>query len=674
VKALLKGNLEGVMGIAADLVAVTDPGVVDILDKVLGANVQTVVFKTDANLNAAMEYLNTSEKGVARMISMERLNSSSRPSQHAIENAKPMRSFVKASHGCERLADHLLCNVFMCDSDAAAVSAAGNAGQGAVVVSRGGVIGYGGGLIIAGRHSRQETGILRRKNEIERLAQELEKLKKDFDRAAVERENCYITREEAKRALYEVDEKLNKGRQKQREQETTIKHYDVEMQNIRERMDIIKPELEKMVSQKAAYETDIGRFEETLAAVQQENTRIETDIELAREQLNAMERERSELAGHQRNIELSLAGITNRIEQDRQSCERLKNDITSLTNSRARKIEEKDRTLAQIEGFTGSHSGLDDELVRKRVEREDLEKALADVRERYNGHMVVMEDLKKAHKSAQYEFEQHANEKHGLELEQTRDMEQHRAMREKIYNTYEIDLESSPQDLPVIEENDAGVLDNIRMLKERLLRVGEVNMGALTEFETENRDLEELVKQRDDLQTAVEELERAIKKLNREAKEKFVATFEQVKINFANIFTTLFEGGEAYITLEEEKDPLEAAININARPAGKKMRGTTLLSGGERALTAISLLFALYMVRPSAYCILDELDAPLDDANIDRFLRLLRQFSTETQFIIITHNKRTMEEGDILYGVTQQESGVSMIASVKLKDAVLKVA
>jgi chromosome segregation protein len=206
------------------------------------------------------------------------------------------------------------------------------------------------------------------------------------------------------------------------------------------------------------------------------------------------------------------------------------------------------------------------------------------------------------------------------------------------------------------------------MLKERLKRVGEVNMSALGEYESENKELQEMVRQRDDLQLAVEDLERAIRKLNREARTKFVETFEQVKQNFSKMFATLFEGGEAYIALEENLDPLDAPIHINARPAGKKMRGVTLLSGGERALTAISLLFALYMVRPSAYCILDELDAPLDDANIGRFLRILREFSNNTQFIIVTHNKSTMEAADILYGVTQEESGVSMIASVRLKD------
>jgi chromosome segregation protein len=186
--------------------------------------------------------------------------------------------------------------------------------------------------------------------------------------------------------------------------------------------------------------------------------------------------------------------------------------------------------------------------------------------------------------------------------------------------------------------------------------------------------LTELTTQRDDLQTAVDELERAIKKLDKEARVQFITTFEQVQKNFVEMFTTLFEGGEAHISLEENVDPLEAPIHINVRPAGKKMRGVQLLSGGERALTAISLLFALYLVRPSAYCILDELDAPLDEANIGRFVKVLKKFAEKTQFIVITHNKRTMEAADLLYGVTQQEKGISTIVSVKFDDAALQAA
>jgi chromosome segregation protein len=306
--------------------------------------------------------------------------------------------------------------------------------------------------------------------------------------------------------------------------------------------------------------------------------------------------------------------------------------------------------------------------------RTRLERIRDGVREEYNGMQLQLDEVRKELRADQQTLEEVSNGFHAHEIDQTRDEQEKRRIRERIWQAYEIDLESPPEGLPVIDNEDAAVMENITMFRERLKRLGEVNMAALSDFETENARLTELTAQRNDLQTAVDDLDKAIKKLDREARTQFLATFEQVQKNFVTMFTTLFEGGEAHVTLEENVDPLEAAIHINVRPGGKKMRGVGLLSGGERALTAISLLFALYLVKPSAYCILDELDAPLDDANIGRFVNILRKFSEQTQFIVVTHNKRTMEAADLLYGVTQQESGISTIVSVKVEEVALQAA
>jgi len=157
-----------------------------------------------------------------------------------------------------------------------------------------------------------------------------------------------------------------------------------------------------------------------------------------------------------------------------------------------------------------------------------------------------------------------------------------------------------------------------------------------------------------------------IKRINQTAEEKFSETFELIKEYFQEVFETLFEGGVAELKLGNPDDLLETPIEIIARPGSKKLVSVNQLSGGERALTAISLLFAIYMVKPSPFCILDEIDAPLDDANVNRFLKLIDKFTSSTQFIVITHNKMTMEAADLLYGITMEQPGVSNIVSVKL--------
>ncbi len=201
-------------------------------------------------------------------------------------------------------------------------------------------------------------------------------------------------------------------------------------------------------------------------------------------------------------------------------------------------------------------------------------------------------------------------------------------------------------------------------LGEKLRMIGPVNLLAVQDYDERRERLRFLTGQRKDLEDARQSLLEAIEKINATASELFLATFTKVDEHFRTVFTTLFEGGEAALQLTGD-DPLEAEIEILARPRGKKPQSLSLLSGGEKALTAIALLFAIYLVKPSPFCILDEVDAPLDDANIDRFVLLLRDFSVNTQFIVVTHNKKTMEVADCLYGVTMEEPGVSKLVSVR---------
>jgi len=200
--------------------------------------------------------------------------------------------------------------------------------------------------------------------------------------------------------------------------------------------------------------------------------------------------------------------------------------------------------------------------------------------------------------------------------------------------------------------------------RERYRELGAVNLLAIEEYSKKKERFTFLTRQREDLMSARGQLLEAIEKINVTASQLFRETFEKVQVHFRDIFTTLFEGGDAELRMVGE-DPLECEIEIAAKPRGKHLQSISLMSGGERALTAIALLFAIYLVKPSPFCLLDEVDAPLDDANVDRFLRMLKRFSGRTQFVVITHNKKTMEAGGCLYGVTMQELGVSKLVSVR---------
>ncbi|MFQ5443596.1 MAG: AAA family ATPase [Nitrospinales bacterium] len=208
--------------------------------------------------------------------------------------------------------------------------------------------------------------------------------------------------------------------------------------------------------------------------------------------------------------------------------------------------------------------------------------------------------------------------------------------------------------------------EEVDVLKEKVRKMGDVNLEALSEYQKTSERFNFLNQQQEDLAQSIQTLHSAIDKVNRTIKERFQVTFQQVNENFQSIFARVFQGGKAHLTLTDESDPLESGIEISAQPPGKKMQNISLLSAGEKALTAVSLIFAIFKVRPSPFCLLDEVDAPLDESNLLRFQNLLREMSTNTQFILITHNQKTMAFADILYGVTMEERGVSKVVSVNL--------
>jgi chromosome segregation protein len=249
-----------------------------------------------------------------------------------------------------------------------------------------------------------------------------------------------------------------------------------------------------------------------------------------------------------------------------------------------------------------------------------------------------------------------------LELEINENRLKAENIREYILKEYSDDVELS---IPFEDLDVQTADDRIDILKQRIKNLGPVNPLAVSEYEKESERLNFLSKQRDDLLDAENSLMETIDKINETARKQFLETYGHIKEHFEKVFHSFFQYGEGTLRLEETEDPLEADIDIVVRTKGKRLQTLNLLSGGEKTLTAISLLFAIYLVKPSPFCILDEVDAPLDDVNIKRFTDALQTFSDNTQFIVVTHNKRTMEAAENLYGVTMEEEGISKLVSVK---------
>jgi len=238
---------------------------------------------------------------------------------------------------------------------------------------------------------------------------------------------------------------------------------------------------------------------------------------------------------------------------------------------------------------------------------------------------------------------------------------------ESIAERHRVDLPRVIGDYHFRELPDAQVRERIDELLRLVERMGEINLTAIEEYEEKSQRYEYLTGQRADLETALSQLDKAIRQMNKESKRMFRETFDDVNARFKQVFPRLFGGGKAELQLTDPDDLLETGVEIVAQPPGKKLGSIELMSGGEKALTAVSLIFSIFQHRPSPFCLLDEVDAPLDEANIGRFAEAIRAMTKHSQFIVITHSKTTMQTADVLYGVTMETPGISKLVAVELR-------
>ena len=322
--------------------------------------------------------------------------------------------------------------------------------------------------------------------------------------------------------------------------------------------------------------------------------------------------------------------------------------------------EQRDSTLVrEVE-----HLRQDMDLSIRAVAR--LKESQRVMQERYDEGQAAIRSRELEIREIRKKHDEALEKVHGLELELTEKRGAEHYLIEGIRERYHMELsgivsEYARDDLNM-EEEDLAVTE----LKEKMERLGSVNVDAIKEFDELKVRHEFISRQHVDLTSSLENLSKAIQKINRTSRQRFRRAFEAVNEQFTTLFPKLFRGGRASLVLTDEENILETGIEIVAQPPGKKLQSITLLSGGEKALTAVALVFSIFLIKPSPFCLLDEVDAPLDDANIDRFNELIRSMTPHSQFILITHNKRTMELADLLYGVTMEEAGVSKLVSVRL--------
>jgi chromosome segregation protein len=410
---------------------------------------------------------------------------------------------------------------------------------------------------------------------------------------------------------------------------------------------VISDELEKLLSDKQVAERELSDLENDFSD-------FENEFNLLVEKYNNEKLKLERLQGDKRNL-------INSIEQSQNNIERIKKTIGVRIQDVNVSKEEIAATENDIEQRTIELEGY------KKI-RETLIEEEKKIEEQHTEVRTKVESLENEQSELRNKREEISEELHSADIKLNELRLKSENLIDHIKENYSLILERKEFD-DFDTFNFAERSSEVFELKQKIKNLGPINLLAYSEFEEEKQRQDFLLKQRDDLFESKKDIVKTIEEINITATEKFTDTFEKIREHFIEIFRGLFNpGDEADLRLEENVDPLEAKIEIIAKPKGKRPTSIELLSGGEKTLTAIALLFAIYLVKPSPFCILDEIDAPLDDANIDRFSKILYDFSENTQFIVVTHNKRTMEAAQTMYGVTMQEEGVSKLVSVMFNE------
>ncbi|QQS36391.1 MAG: chromosome segregation protein SMC [Ignavibacteriales bacterium] len=434
-----------------------------------------------------------------------------------------------------------------------------------------------------------------------------------------------------------------------------------EIEKARREINELAAESNSLDNQKNKLKSELDNLEQIKLSIDTKLNDLEKDFGLSEASFNSAIEERNKISLLLERLSGELKNINNSVKHAEESIEATSRSIQKRT----------DDISASNEELTLLASVLSEEQ-KKLSELESLKSVLNDeeknISQEYTAVRNTISETESHSTSLRKQREQTLDEIHSSDMRLNELEIKTENLLQNVQENYSLKVELKQfDDLQTFDFKQR--TEEVHQLKQQVRSLGAVNLLAYSEFEEEKERFNFLMGQRNDLVESEKDIVRTIEEINTTAQSQFMETFEKIRGHFINIFRGLFNpGDEADLRMEENADPLEAKIEIIAKPKGKRPTSIELLSGGEKTLTAIALLFAIYLVKPSPFCILDEIDAPLDDANIDRFTRIIRDFSKDTQFIVVTHNKRTMEAASTLYGVTMQEEGISKLVSVRFNE------
>jgi chromosome segregation protein len=634
-----------VLGPVSDFVSIDRAGAA-LAERLLGDWIQAVLVRDEATVDAVRQWHAHAAPGPLLLLPVHpgpRLPSAGHVARLDLEVREPAQAWVEA----------LLAAGEPGDSDASFVRHA----NGAVLLP---------GPVAEGPLSRRAEldelghGLATEEGRLGQLHQALERATAEHATAERELESARERLARARTTALEARGELDDASRALMRAERDHGEIQQTAARVAERIAEREDRLRRVTEEIQTAETDRERLSDDLAVQQSALSDLDVQQEAARERRVHWQVEEVQVSAREQAAMERETRATQALAATRATIERLTQELAA--------IDTDTRTLSD------QRSEWTDHLADRRAAVQELEAVVASSSSAVTDADTAVATVESELEDARSEVDALNQELHRVELDLTEAQGHRQAMIERLEGEWHKPLDTLLAEAEPVEGDTDALRQEAAELSDQLERIGPVNLLAVEEHADEVQRLDFLTTQRDDLVAARDSLREALREIEGTARDMFLETFGAIRDNFHSVFHTLFEGGECDVRLADENDPLGSDIVIHAAPRGKRTQRIHLLSSGERALVAISLLFAIYLTKPAPFCLLDEVDAPLDDANVMRFVRLLDEFKSDTQFIVITHNPRTMQVADSVYGVTMQEPGVSTIVGVRLGEAEQSVA
>jgi len=635
-QALLKARLPGVLGPLADFVR-TSRRDAELAERLLGEWLHAVLVTDASVIDAITAWHTETQPGPLVLLPCvpgPRLGADGHPLKDALRVEGPAAAWVRAL-----LAGH----------EVISASALRRA-NGAVLLDT----------------SAPTAGPLQRRAELEALEKEVREATTNLERARAAEESTVQELTTAEAALTQAGHGAEQARRVELEAGAEKGEADRGLIHARRQAEESAAHVERLTRRLAEVETRLGALHVELQEREVERVRSAEQLGAERAGLADLETQQEAVREQRVRWQVEAAQVEAKLAAAAERAARADADAHASREQAGARAEEIARIERETATLTTQRAQWEDTLQERRLAVAELDTAAQDAEAHVGMTDADLGQAEGALDQARKALAALGEEEHRLQLERTEIEGKRRGLVERVETEWRKPLATLLADAPEV----AGDLEWLREENDRLRgaidAVGPVNALAVEEHAEETKRLDFLMTQRDDLVSARNSLQQAAREIDQTAKTLFLDSFAKVREHFRSVFQTLFGGGECDVRLANEDEPLESEIEIHAAPRGKRTQRIHLLSSGERTLVAVSLLFAIFLAKPSPFCLLDEVDAPLDDANVGRFVRLLAEFKDQTQFIVITHNPRTMQAADAVYGVTMQEPGVSTIVGVRL--------